>query len=403
VILRVALAPGASGSAPVWPFRTLQIGLVDGGGTAAAPPASMSAPFGLRYKYLSGGVNTGDDWESWGTGKGAFVTDYIAESFAAGITPVFSYYELRESEPGARITDESVADATNLADVATMRAYYENLERLFGVIAGETTRPVVVQIEPDLWGYVEQSVGDDARRRPVAVASTGLPRLAGLPNTMAGFARAIVRLRNLTAPHVLLGYHLSVWGTNENVHGSGLDNAGIDSIARRAVRFYRSLGARFDAVFAEYTNADAAYIELVEHIPDAFWNPADNAHDVRFLADVHARLRLPIVLWQIPVGNTLYRAENNTSGHYQDNHVQWLLDGSDRWARLRAYIRAGVVALLFGAGLPGSTCACDADHDGVTNPAPIDGNVRRSLNADDDGGFLRSRVRAYYAAGALRL
>jgi hypothetical protein len=41
--------------------------------------------------------------------------------------------------------------------------------------------------------------------------------------------------------------------------------------------------------------------------------------------------------------------------------------------------------------------------DGLTNPAPIDGNTRPSLSADDDGGFFRSKARAYYRLGPLRL
>ena len=60
---------------------------------------------------------------------------------------------------------------------------------------------------------------------------------------------------------------------------------------------------------------------------------------------------------------------------------------------------AGVVALLFGGGADGTTCACDAQGDGVTNPAAINGNTRLSLSADDDGGFFHERAAAYYASG----
>ena len=49
------------------------------------------------------------------------------------------------------------------------------------------------------------------------------------------------------------------------------------------------------------------------------------------------------------------------------------------------------------------TCACDANRDGVTNPPPINGNDRLSLNADDDGGFFRDRAAHYYATGAMAL
>ena len=89
------------------------------------------------------------------------------------------------------------------------------------------------------------------------------------------------------------------------------------------------------------------------------------------------------------------RAMDNTWGHYQDNRVQWLL-GPKGGAHLKRYAHAGVRALLFGGGADGTTCACDAQGDGVTNPAPINGNTRRSLSADDDGGYFKSRARAYY-------
>ena len=38
---------------------------------------------------------------------------------------------------------------------------------------------------------------------------------------------------------------------------------------------------------------------------------------------------LRVVLWQIPLGNTKMRAENNTWEHYQDNKVEWLLGDTD--------------------------------------------------------------------------
>src|SRR5262249_9763779 len=50
-----------------------------------------------------------------------------------------------------------------------------------------------------------------------------------------------------------------------------------------------------------------------------------------------------------------------------------------------------------------ATCGCEAAGDGVTNPAPINGNTGVSLNADDDGGFYRQKVAQYYAAGAAPL
>jgi hypothetical protein len=87
------------------------------------------------------------------------------------------------------------------------------------------------------------------------------------------------------------------------------------------------------------------------------------------------------------------RAMNNTWGHYQDNLVESLLASDALRAR---YVQAGVIGFLFGGGAGGTTCACDGQHDGITDPAPINGNVRPSIASDDDGGYFREQVQRVY-------
>ena len=129
-------------------------------------------------------------------------------------------------------------------------------------------------------------------------------------------------------------------------------------------------------------------------------------------------------MWQIPLGNTKMRAQNNSWGHYQDNRPEWLLDETAR-TQLAAYAGAGVVAFLFGGGAGGVTCACNGQNDGVTNPSPINGNIVVSqaaaagsapilvagttptlitpYAADDDGGFFRWKAWQYYQSGPMSL
>lgn len=95
------------------------------------------------------------------------------------------------------------------------------------------------------------------------------------------------------------------------------------------------------------------------------------------------------------------RAQDNTPGHFQDNRVEMLLDRPTYL--LRTYRDAGIIALLFGGGASGTTCACDEAGDGLTNPSPINGNGRPSLSADDDGGYFIERAAAYYKSGQLPL
>ncbi len=401
LLAALAAAAPAAHARLAWPSTTLQIGLEDEEGGAGALRAS--APFGLRYHYLAGGVNSGSTWQSWAMGDGSFVTNYVNDSIANGIIPVFSYYELRQSQPGAGQGDEQTAVLANLRNAQTMRAWFEDLKVLFQR-AGATGQPVVLQLEPDLWGYVQVQGGDDAASVPARVASSGMDELRGLPDNAAGVAQAVKRLRDTYAPQVRLGYPMSIWGTGKDIAASNEGDDAIDALSRRSTRFYRSLHAAFDVLFTEVADRDAGYAVKRDGRPpsEAWWDDADWHRFARYVGNVHADTRLPVAIWQIPLGNTLYRAMNDTPHHYADNRVQWLLGSSDR-SHLHALMDAGVVALLFGSGQGDGTCACDAAGDGVTNPPPNGTARRASISADDDGGYFRARVRAYYQAGALAL
>jgi hypothetical protein len=79
---------------------------------------------------------------------------------------------------------------------------------------------VVVQVEPDLWGYLEQA------------RATRLPR---------SFADRLIALRDRLAPDVLLAWHLSVWGTAEDRTYSKSSLEHMDRLAAVSAAFYESL------------------------------------------------------------------------------------------------------------------------------------------------------------------
>ena len=253
-----------------------------------------------------------------------------------------------------------------------------------------------MHVEPDLWGYIEQAAtADDAATVPAVVPD-------GLPQNAAGFAQELVRLRDRLAPNVILAWHMSGWGTKHDIAVEDPPDRAVLAYATRSAAFYRSLGAAFDVSFEDFSDRDAGYYQKVEHV--STWFTAADFHRHLIYGRQFVRLAgIRLVGWQIPLGNTVMRAMDDTTGHYQDNRVQWLLGGARGRAHLRAYVRAGYAGFLFGGGATGTTCACDAQKDGVTNPAPIGANTRRSLSADDDGGFFRASVRAYMRRGALRL
>lgn len=405
---------------PGWPLR-LELGMMDGPGGAGR--LRQTAPFAFRYQYLAGGVNTGNGWSTWNT-NGDFPRLYIEESIAAGAIPVFSYYMLLQSSPGGG--SESDADFTNVNNVSTMTAYYNDLRLFFQKAGAFPSHKVVLHVEPDFWGFMQQrATGDDARTVSAKVSETGVPQLAGLPGTVAGFAQAIVKLRDGFAPNVILGYHLSVWGTRVDIGLQDPDDATLDRLAARAAAFYASLQANFDVVFAEFADRDAAFSQHIVGEPRRWWDAADFRRHVRFLGGFSTRVSKRLVMWQIPLGNTRMLAQNNTWGHFQDNRPEWLLDEPLR-SHLAAYRDSGVVALLFGGGASGTTCACDGQNDGVTNAASVGGTsiaaeaapqgtapalVMRGSTptlvspyaADDDGGFFRWKAWEYYRTGAMPL
>jgi len=369
-------APAAAKLPPLphgWP-KTLQLGLADSPGGAAA--LRKSAPFGFRYQYLAGGVNTGQGWATWNPG-GSFASMYVQESWANREIPVLTYYMDLQSNPHGG--DEAQTDLAHLRDPQLMQAYWQDVRLLFDRVRG--TKPVVVHVEPDLWGYLEQA-------NAVALASA--------------FAKQWVGLRNSLAPNVILAYHMSGWGTKHDIVYEDPPDATVRAYATESARFYLALHAKFDLSFEDYSDRDAGFYEKIQGNAKTWFTPADFHRHLLYGATFVKVAGLRMAAWQIPLGNTLMSAMDDTWGHFQDNRVQWLLGDGGR-AHLRAYANAGYVGFLFGGGADGTTCACDGRHDGVTSPQPIDGNTRASLTADDDGGYFRAQARAYYKAGALSL
>jgi hypothetical protein len=320
---------GAAASLPVpagWPSH-LALGVSDSPGDAQR--LARHARFDMRYQYLAGGVNTGGGWATWDPGA-SFASRYVNESISAHMIPVLTYYQLLQSRPAIG-PDELHKDLSNLRNSATMAAYWTDWSLLLrSVAAAASGHLVVIHVEPDLWGYLEQA------------HATTLAR---------SFARRLVALRNRLAPGVLLAWHLSVWGTNEDPTYSKPSLAHIDQLAAQSAAFYESLGAQFDLVFNDVTDRDAGFYRVIEGNPHTAWGPADFRRHNAYISGFTRRTHTSVVLWQLPLGNTTL---NNTWDHFRDNRVQWWLGDRSR-AHLRATRASGVIGLLFGGGADGTT------------------------------------------------
>ena len=372
------------------------------------------------YQYLAGGVNTSDAWQGWNP-HATFPLLYARQAAADGYLPVLTYYEMKQSAGNCSRCPEAQRDLAHLNDPGMMRSYFADfatlMQRLgphsYSGVAGYGHR-VVVQVEPDLSGFAEKAVLDPVANCYHLCSSTGnspsflraavrasrYPGVAHYPNTYQGFSVALAHLRDLYAPNVVLGFHVSDWTTAIDI-GSDRGNVDARALGREAGAFARAAGANSSAyqlVFNDIADRDAAasggvwWDRTNASVPDfARWEA--------YIGAVTGTTSLPAVVWQVPEGNQYFTTENDSYGHTQDNRAEYFL------AHPAELTAVGVVAVLFGAGNPGNTTNTDADHDGVTRPPPECSTAGGGLVcpthlatvSDDDGGYLRMAGARYYS------
>ncbi len=240
-----------------------------------------------------------------------------------------------------------------------------------------------------------------------SVAASGYPDTAAYPDTVSGFARALVGLRNQYAPNALLAYHISTWASSAGDLGTSSEPGfNVNGAAQETANFYLQTGAAFDLMFYDIADRDAAYYTSLGS-SNHWWDPNNQVYPNfsrfnQFAAAVTTATNRRGMLWQVPIGNTLYQSLNNTTHHWQDNRVQYYLGGGTS-QHLQDLSDSGLVGILFGAGDGNTTSYDDGSGDGVTNPVAINGNNLVATYPDDDGGNLRLQATSYYSRGALAL
>lgn len=368
---------------------------------------NSGTPWDARYQYLAGGVNTSGNWKTWqdmSVAPGQFASDYMNQSAANGYLPVITWYQMLQSSPASG-SSEADKDYNNLNNGSTMKAYFSDFKllmdkaRIFG-------KKVIIHVEPDFWGFMQMK-NSNPNNLSAAVASSGFADAAPYPNTVSGFAQTLVALRNKYAPNALLAYHISPWSSPSGDLGSNSDpNFNVSAAAQHTANFYNQTGANFDMMFYDIADRDAALYSTWGG-PSRWWDVNNKTYPNfnrfnQFSLAVTTTTGKRGMLWQVPTGNTLYRSLNNTKNHYQDNRVQYYLNDNGN-QNLQDLANSGIIGILFGAGDGSSTGYNDSAGDGVTNPAPINGNNLTSVYPDDDGGHLRLQAKAYYNRGALAL
>jgi hypothetical protein len=193
---------------------------------------------------------------------------------------------------------------------------------------------------------------------------------------------------------------MSNWATGRDIGTNTDPNFDVTTHASRTAAFLNSSGPGFNLLFYSPSDRDAAF-------NDAWWDDTNTTfpnfnRTVDWLGQIVNATQKRILMWQVPVGNRVYRTENNSEGHYQDNRPEYFLGPNGR-THIQQWAAAGVVGLMFGAGAGCCSHPYDSMGDGVTNPAPINGNNQQALFPDDDGGYIRLNTATYYQTGPVPL
>jgi hypothetical protein len=433
---------GGGGGAP-WHPAHLALGTIyegDSGADAFFDAVRPTFPAGafLEYGYLY--LNGGDPMGEWPER----VPRLVRGCRRHGMVPVFVLYGMNGGSDSAGALAANLADP---AYVAAYFAALEEALAAARAEAGDGA-PIGWIIEPDMLGSLQQQVAPAHGGDPALVpAATHAVYDAGvlvhgvdpeLPDTLPGFVAAVNHaIRRHGGAGTFLGWQLNLWGAPGGgargiVHATeelGWDagRAKLRANAAALADFARRAGigaAGADFVSIDKYGLDGAGAAGADpaHPADSvwFWNADLWSNYLAFVATLHDELDLPVVLWQIPVGrinvslhpggfapldNTLQRYEDSASTYFfgdrfetvgarlayfagnaaQDPEVS-VAGGVVTWgAHLDEAAAAGVVVVLFGAGVGASTR-------GVPQPSgPTPGEPT-------DGGYWITRVAEYYAA-----
>ncbi len=353
---------------------------------------NSGVPWNARYVYLT------KQWvNNWGFGQadGNFALNYMKECDGIKTVPVISFYQMN-GEPGGG----EGQFLTKVQTPATMKSYFGDFKILMQR-SKEFGKPVHVLLEPDGVGFLEsQSLNKSDTY--AAVAATGMPELAELPNTVAGYGLAFLAIKKAVgASNVLLGLHISGWASSQDLFAYSV-TLPMQPEIDKVYDFLSPLGLKtnvtgitYDLLVGDPLDRDADYYRIVNNDGGKhWWDTGDTASvNSRSFNRYREWLRLwniksgkPWVLWQIPLGNSNHLNVNNSGNPregYKDNRPEYFL-GENGIQHSQLFADAGVIALLFGAGAGGqSSYGNDIYTDGKS--------------------FMQSRGAAFFANGGVTL
>lgn len=351
---------------------------------------SSGVRWDARYRYFTKGwVN---NW-GWGNYDGSWGLAYLQECDRQGFVPAVQYYQVF-AEPGGG----EAQTLAKLQNATTMRSYFGDFKILMQRVR-DFGKPALILLEADAYGFLQQQSGNNPNAY-AAVAASGVPELASLPNTVAGWGLAFLNIKKAVgASNAILGIHISSWASGKDLHYYNV----TDPLQPEVDKVYNFLsplglgtnvtGTTYDLLVGDPLDRDSDYYRVVRGDANRWWDASDSAsissrsfnRYIEWLRLWNAKSDKRSVLWQIPLGNSNHRNVYNNGGRaegYKDNRPEYFFGSGT--AHITRFADAGVIALLFGAGAGGMSS--------YENDTYTDGQL-----------FMKSRAGAILNAGGVPL
>jgi hypothetical protein len=322
---------------------------------------NSAVPWDVRYAYFTKGW--ANNW-GWGAYDGAFAANYFTECDNEHTIPAIQYYQMNGEAGGGE--DAFYAKTQN---ASTMAGYFGDFKLLMQR-AKAFNKPVIVMIEADGFGFLESQTANNPNAY-AAIAASGVPELASLPNTVAGWGLAFLQIRKaIAANNVVIGMHVSGWTSGKDVIYSSVTDP-LQNEVDTGYRFLAPLGlttnvtgATYDFLVGDPLDRDPDFYRI-QYGQDRWLDASDSAsinsksfnRMAEWLRLWNATSGKRWLLWQIPIGNSNHlNVYNNGAARqgYKGNFPEYFF-GTNGGTHLEKFASSGVIGLLFGAGAGGQS------------------------------------------------
>ncbi len=362
-----------------------------------------------RYRYVNEGVNPyGNACVNLFNWK--WDADYSKHAQRdGGVEASYVIYVLQEEGGRIKLLE-------NMKSAEKMRQFFHTL-----IIVAEHAKGygATIVVEPDTWGYLLQdhyqnkpieSIETDPLKIPAMVNNLedihkhdyfwtipdtskpwnkvadsverviSLDYMSDLPNTMAGFGRAMIRTLHKFAPDSYVGFLASHWSVNLGLDGNGWSQHGlvwadsvlIDTSAKINIDFFNKFyygsiteenpvqpGDLPDFIGVEKNGWCAGLYETKKTDPATggpvmswYWDDTHMKNYLKWVKQIGEGLDLPVLGWQISIGNmdnVNLEDYPNMANSFKDTFFPYFFKHVDE------FLDAGFIGFLVGKGLSQGT------------------------------------------------